>query len=39
MKPTPWYHFWNPTSGFVGGLLAGVILGSIYGVIAWAVWS
>lgn len=22
----PWWHFWNPLSGFVGGAIAGLLL-------------
>lgn len=26
---TPWWQFWNPQSGILGGLIFGVILGLI----------
>jgi len=26
MKETRWYHFWNPLSGFAGGIIMGWVL-------------
>ena len=26
---TPWWKFWNPGSGVIGGLIAGVLVGAL----------
>ncbi len=33
MPEVKWYRFWNPQSGFRGGLIIGGIIGIIIGVI------
>lgn len=31
--PCPWWEFWNPQSGPVGGLLGGLVLWSLIGLV------
>jgi hypothetical protein len=29
----PWWHFWNPQSGIIGGIIFGLVLCALYRII------